>query len=550
MKLNLLKPYPGEIFFSWVSRNYLMLGISQKHFLELMFGKRSISLYSTIPFKGKDTEKDKKEYLDIVQNNSILMLFQPFMTRKDYSEVKEGRKVNSIKMNTKGYKVCPLCYQEDMKKYGETFLRIEHQAEGNYICNVHKIDLVEIESHGLCEFNNIESQLQIKHGYNAPIYSEISEMISEVINRRILEDITLEIVREKCHNRLKELGYYRYSIINQNKLINDIKGCYGSEVLSKLGCSIDDEGERNSWVRKLLLGSSERVSKPIRYIVLIRFLFRDIESFINYNGEYTPFGKGPWKCINIACEKYNETCIENVIVSKGKREGRVRGEWQCKYCGMKYTRTGPIEENDDFYKKVYITEYGDKWRERFILACNDQTMTLRQITKYMNCSYTLVQNKMKELNIVRKCREKTLEDLIFEKRKVLLDEVEINPDISRKDLRIKYYSTYRFLLKNDREWIKSCKTLPDYGEKTNRNKEANEKYWEKRDIEMKEVVSEIVKRILKDNLPVRITVNMLKKEAQYKPLGEKQFIKKMPLTKAIIDQYKETPQQYRQRIGK
>lgn len=554
MKLNLLKPYPGEIFFSWISRNYLMLGISQEHFLDLVFGKRSTALYLIMPFKDRITEKDVSEYLDIAKNNSMLTILQPFITSNDYNEIIKGRKVNNMKVAIRGYKICPLCYQEDMRKYGETYLRIDHQVEGNYVCHIHQIDLVQIEDYKseknirLFEPENIKNQLQIRHEYKEPIYSEISEMLYEIVNEKTLKGISLETTRKKYHNRLKELGYYRYSVVNQKKLVNAIRHYYGDEILSKLGCDIKDGSEVNSWVRRLLISSNEELSKPIRHILMIKFLFGNLASFMNYDKEYMPFGIGPWKCINPVCEKYDEACIKTVMLSKGSKEGEIRGEWQCTCCGIKYSRKGPIEIDDDFYKKAFIIEYGEKWEKRFIEICNDQTMTLNDIANNMKCSYQTVKNQMRRLNIVRQHNQENIEDLLVQAKGVLLGEIESTLNINRQDLMNRHHKEYLFLLENDREWINNCGKLPNYSKNTANNKKANESFWEEKDKEMESVVKRIVGEILNANLPIRITLQMLIRETKYHPLAVKQYMEKMPRTRMVIDQYREDAQQYKRRI--
>lgn len=548
MKLNLLEPYPGEIFFSWISRNYLMLGISQEHFLDLVFGKRSIALYLIMPFKDRITEKGVSEYLDIVKNNSILTILQPFITSKDYNEIIKRTKVNSMKVAIRGYRICPLCYQEDMRKYGETYLRIEHQVEGNYVCHIHQIDLVQIEDYKskgnirLFEAENIKNQLQIRHEYKEPIYSEISEMLYEIVNEKTLKGISLETTRKKYHNRLKELGYYRCSVVNQKKLVNAIRHYYGDEILSKLGCDIKDGSEVNSWVQRLLISSIEEVGKPIRHILMIKFLFGNLGSFMNYDKEYMPFGIGPWKCINPICEKYDEACIETVMLSKGSKEGKIRGEWQCTCCGIKYTRMGPVEVDDDFYKKAFIIEYGEKWEKRFIEVCNDQTMTLNDIANNMKCSYQIVKNQMRRLNIVRQHNQENIEDLLVQAKGVLLGEIERTPNINRQDLMNRHRQEYLFLLENDRGWINNCESLPNYSKNIANNKRANEIFLKEKDKEMESVIKRIVGEILNANLSIRITLEMLIRETKYHPLAVKQYMEKMPRTRAVIDRYREDAQ--------
>lgn len=299
MKLNLLKPYPREIFFSWVSRNYLMLGIDQTNFLELLFGKKMITLYSIMPFKDENIEEDREQYLDIVEHNSILTILRPFITTRDYNKVIEGRELNNIRTTIRGYKICPMCYQEDMQKYGETYLRIDHQVEDNYVCHIHQIDLVQIEDYKaereikLFEQNNIKSQLQIRHEYKEQIYNEISEMLYEIANEERISCISVEDTQKKYYNRVKELGYYKASEVAQRKLAADIRNYYGEEILSKLGCVINDRGQDDNWVKRLLANTTRRNISPLYHILMIKFLFGNLSNFVDYNKEYMPFGKGP-----------------------------------------------------------------------------------------------------------------------------------------------------------------------------------------------------------------------------------------------------------------
>lgn len=489
MKINLLKMYPSELFFSWISRNFLLMGINQEHFLKLMFNEKTISLYKVKPFNNLIAEKEKQEYLELLKNNSILTILQPFITKEKLNEIIERNGTSSI-MNTsvKGYRICPLCYQQDMMEYGETYLRTEHQVEGNYVCYIHAVDLVEIEAYKqtttikLFESRGIEEKLYLSYKYDESIYNEISKMIYQIINQKEMSNISLETVRKKYCVRLRELGYYRHSIINQKKLVNDFKKYYDDKLSMQIGCFFE-KGNEWSWIRNIVVGTHQGVSKPIHHLLLIKFLFGNLENLLLCREEYTPFGVGPWKCINPICEKYMQTCIENIVLSKGDRSGRVRGEWHCIYCGMKYSRIGPVEEVAQIYSRALIIEYGRLWIEKFIKVCSDQNIGINNIAIEMKCSVHIVKAKMKELGVQSCCVERTLQELIMEKRNILIEEVKSNPYINRKELKNKYINIYTFLVKNDKQWIESSREIPTYS-KNIPNQQANEKFWTEKDEEI------------------------------------------------------------------
>lgn len=401
MKLNILEFYPGEIFFSWVSRMYLQSGKGQEAFLREMFDSKVLTLYKVKPFKNPIK---KIEHEHILLNHSVIPIFKPFSSEQVYKGIMEGKKDLCImKTAIKGYKVCPLCCQEDMNMLGETYLRIEHQIEGNVICYTHQVDLIEIEEYKtgtqtkLMNIGEILEKIPIRNEYNQDIYYDISEMIYK-IHQGSIKEMFLEDTRRKYFSRLEELGYYTHTLINQKKLANDFKQYYGDKVLDQLDANFEvDEGP--TWIKRVLFAKKDEVVSPIRHLLMIKFLFGSIEAFSGYEEKVNePFGKGPWKCINPVCEKYQERCIETFDKRRGDRTGRVRGRWKCKYCGMEYSKIGPVKE-EEIYLRGVVIEYGHVWKDRFIEACNDETMKLSDIAEYMKCSRYLVKRKIVEYNI-------------------------------------------------------------------------------------------------------------------------------------------------------
>ncbi len=71
----------------------------------------------------------------------------------------------------------------------------------------------------------------------------------------------------------------------------------------------------------------------------------------------TPFGEGPYICLNKAAEHYGESVIRSMKIKKFK--GQIKGIFECE-CGFSYSKLVPdhIGDEKDYWK---IERYGNVW---------------------------------------------------------------------------------------------------------------------------------------------------------------------------------------------
>ncbi|MEG0325648.1 MAG: TnsD family Tn7-like transposition protein [Cellulosilyticaceae bacterium] len=180
-------------------------------------------------------------------------------------------------------KVCPECYKEDIKEYGEAYLRVEHQLPENLVCHKHRVDLEEIKK-GCVAGEEVELvvlphvEIETTYQYTHSFYYEISEMIEKIFVEEILGDIYLEEAQEKDKSKLREKGYYMHTQLDRQSVGNDLIGYFGNSVLDEVGASLKDD---IGWISSITQKQQVKL-KLICHLVLIKFLFESIEAFVTY----------------------------------------------------------------------------------------------------------------------------------------------------------------------------------------------------------------------------------------------------------------------------
>ncbi|WP_410497163.1 TnsD family Tn7-like transposition protein [Cellulosilyticum sp. ST5] len=345
--MSVLRPYTGEIFYSWVTRMYSLHTKTKTPYLIEMFGMTSIGIYKVKSFQD-DTLQQLLPLEEIIQYQSIVPLLQLCMKREEYKDMIKN--INSEMFAHYKWpqyaKVCPQCYQEEIHQYGEPYLHVEHQLPENLVCNKHGLDLVILEEGAVAGSHVSLVILLIKkiketHIYNHSFYHEVSKMISKIFNEGVLEGIYLEEAQAKYESKLRYKGYYMHTLLDRQLLAKDIIEYFSHEVLDTVGASLK---QGIGWIKSITQKQQKKL-KLICHLIIIQFLFGSIEEFVKYDPlDYKPFGEGPWPCLNPFCRQYMQGSIEKVYIKNGRTGGRVIGTWECKECGFRYSRQGPDEK--------------------------------------------------------------------------------------------------------------------------------------------------------------------------------------------------------------
>ena len=146
-------PYPDELWYSVLCRYHIRTGnpTSAATFRELFNGKDHAALGSFLPNKlifdiASQLPEGTLDIEDIALNHTLfkyMFRFQSLDSKNNILNMTKHGKIDFPVKISKPYeamelKSCPLCMQEDMKKYGEIYWHLSHQIPYVSVCKKHQ----------------------------------------------------------------------------------------------------------------------------------------------------------------------------------------------------------------------------------------------------------------------------------------------------------------------------------------------------------------------------------------------------------------------------
>lgn len=228
--------YEEEILYSYIERiSRLNLSSTERTIAMLLYGEKKhrfnvhydsnlINLIERIYPHINDKKEQSFLIQNILKRHTLFPLYCAMNLQEKNAELYDGftqsgniaHKINLFNRSNKqmrnDVKVCPLCFQADYKKFGESYLRRVHQIPSNKYCHVHNVKLVEISI--LNEFPqrllniNLSEISSIDVDNIDPLVFEyhkkfVSVLLSILNNDQI---ISLEEVMNKILSKVKECG--------------------------------------------------------------------------------------------------------------------------------------------------------------------------------------------------------------------------------------------------------------------------------------------------------------------------------------------------------
>ncbi|MFS0599478.1 TnsD family Tn7-like transposition protein [Peribacillus frigoritolerans] len=576
-------PYPDEIFHSLIARYHMYSGnLIYKHTALDLFGVPNINLNRNLPSHlGTliDNMSNKPLNLeDLIINHTLYPYFTAFKSKKDREKVKNSMIYNnyhhSVKSGLTGtvkseklLQHCYKCIEEDTNKYGETYWHRIHQVPGVLVCPYHKIPLIwsskkSFDSYYYYNFCIASSEDLL----DKPVEREVNEEELDLLYRYAVEAewILSQSKYEKVYEFpldiktiLKSKGdfFRKNGSIKHNKLYLDFKTIFSTSFLNLMQSPI--KNNENSWLRSIL---KRNRSHPLRHILMIMFLSDSISDFnykLNNNPppkeeEQCPFGLGPWPCLNPTHSKYKKDVINNVELRVIRDTKLLMGVFKCS-CGFVYSRRATYPESEENYRINKIS-FGPLW-EKKLTTLIKEGYKLQSICKKLQADQSTVKRYATLLNLEFSWKGHTLDELkksgkytntkckfekkLSERRNLWLDLIKRDQNVTS----VTNSSLYRWLLRNDREWLK--KNYP----KSKRCKEPKRIInWEERDKELLEEIKEIIRewKRLETSRPKKITKYSLAMQSK-NPNFLTNDIDKIPLTLNYLNTVIELPEQYKLR---
>lgn len=572
-------PYNDELIYSAIARYHYYTGnIDYKDTLEELFGKRTIipsfEIGSNIEALAKNLDgKYTSDY--IINKHTIFPFYGPFLPSKRKKQVlkeiklQDGRGLyarlgiiaGSICVKD-GIYYCPFCAKDDIEKYGEAYIHREHQLQGISVCYKHGVKLkrypISKQQVSRLQYIRFDERLLDlnENKSNNDKYQDKLLKLSKDAYYLLNQDFT-RVSKEDIHKRYKNLLYERdlassSGRIRQRELHEEFIAFYGEEFLKLMESTIDIDDEFN-WL-KVATRNRSRVVHPIRHLLLINFLQKDISEFFEeVNHKYNPFGKGPWLCLNKAADHYGKRVIEKLEITEDYKTRVPVGTFTCS-CGFAYSRKGPDKTKEDKYKIGRVKCFGATWENRLKGLLSSRKYGVREISNAMGCDAKTAIKYADKLGLLSSINTEAVNCKLkgkIEKSNTSFESIykndvdnfiKNNKGCTRQQLRNSLKKQYIWLYRHDKTWLYN--KLPEAIPRAKRNKNNKERIaWDKRDIEIKSLIAAKKKEMLNEEKPIRITKSSIGKVIGLLAILDKK-IDKLPKTKEYLDEITESVEQF------
>lgn len=573
-------PYPDETLYSLLGRYSMLSGLlNYIHIMEDLFGDSNKRFAPDFPSGiGILVDRLGNGYFerDIIFQHTLYPYFSAFIPEERAIKIMEkmigtdGSNIhNQIGINASSIgikrtlKHCRECMEEDIKLFGETYWHRVHQLPGVFICPQHNRLLIETKKK-LYEYDRKKILLVTEDLFIEPSNNDIDGFTFEILSSYAKEANWI------LNNDIKmsDLNYYRnkYVLILKNMKLASVKGSVNQQELSNrfkqkyknnslLLLESEVYKKPSNWLVKIVQ-KHQKVFHPTRHILFIMFLCGNLINFYENEHKYSPFGQGPWPCLNPAHKLYGQKVITHINIISCKDTGRPVGTFLCE-CGFSYSRRGPDLTLEDQFKIGRVVKYGEIW-EVELKRLISSGLSLGDIARKLKVDPYTVKRKAVLLNIEFSWRGQNLEeaknsfrfnnknngaskthDIVIEKRSHWNRLLSANQDLGVTGLIILNGSLYSWLYKHDREWLKENSPI-----KINKQINGDISDWESRDKILYEEVKKIIDNWENDEeRPTRITKTLMARKT-VKPYLIIKYGHKLPKTLMLINSHIESDDQY------
>ena len=482
-------PYPDECYYSIFCRYFARSGsLSHQRIIGELFGeKQGLTAFVFLPRRLElvETWIDKESGVTremLALQHSSYPYFSVSFTESVFENMekaiqtgKADRKLElqTIRKCTRSYwpeylRYCPVCAREDLRKYGETYWHRLPQFPGVEYCPKH-----------LCRIENSDISLKEISAFFRPASYALKSLPKKSAGRDPYKKKRLQLARDTawllkhghemggCHKiaqKYKELFMERgvttaQGVLHRESIQEEFIRYHGEEFLKET--LPDDENHFLYWLQFLNVSVSEHL-RPLHHILLMEYLRGSVENFHLAIPDIEPYGNGPWPCVNKVCPCYGKDSARKVLVTY--INGLTIGHFQCDYCGMKYQRSRPELEFEEYAGHVAILEYGSLWYNMLRDCVEVKKLPLYETVKVMRSTMTTVQRRADEiglnLNMNRKgCiyREKdfaSIDPSQYYRQKVQ-EALEKQPELTAQELDEIVPGAYAWFHKNDFQWLKA-----------------------------------------------------------------------------------------------
>jgi hypothetical protein len=571
-------PLPDELFHSICGRFADHMGLTQpQQISRWLFGTHLIALVAGFPSHiNRLIEQLPISYGytvdDMITKHTLLPIFGPFLTQNRYNQVytamsreSENQTYRLLGLGSSGIpllkwlRYCPMCVESDRKKYGECYWHRLHQIPGVEICPEHLVFLEDSQVYSR-KLDNLFCSAETTI-LGAEPRSSLSDPDHAVLHR-LTDD--MRILLRDCfghldHNELQ----WRYLVLLDQKrflttagkirneaFLSQFTQYYSPRLLYRLHCETEETRRAiSSWPARLVRRALLELQHPLHHLLLIHFLGRTAREFFQMMmAEESPFGTGPWPCLNPVCKHYKTFSITQCNVVRMSQRAPV-GQFTCE-CGFTYSRSGPDRSDSDIYKIGRVLERGELWKTTLRDLFQDPTFPYRQAASKLGVTPTSMRRILSlyypELQETRLSPD--FLEIRQYYRKEWLEAIAEFPLTKVTQLGQTKPQVYQWLLSNDYGWLQRYKPSVKIKRPTSSTTKLRPLRpihpavdWPLRDEETVKLVIDIAEKLRRSTQkPQRITKGAIFREGKIACLVNEKALAKMPLAKQALAEVLET----------
>lgn len=418
-----VSPYPDELVYSICSRIHFYSGsIMTRRTKRKLFGNVEKTIHILWPTR---LEYFSNEYglgltvNELVSKHTLYPYYTRFMSEKKSNKFFEAMVYGNSRANPAAYLkliqnitprlyLCPLCVKEDNCEFGEPYWHRSHHLPGSKVCYKHNVYLLAecpVCNESFVNSSNKELNITPKfcsNGHSLEFVVEnknkdllhIAQENYSLLNSELKFSIEDVIKKFLVYAKVKKYQNVESTVILYDKLVPEFIKRFPTSFLDFIGISI--QGEEIQGINRIFQ-KRERFIHPLHVLLLILFFGGTIENFLSQEIKYTPFGEGPWPCLNKLCPSYLQDVINEVDLKNSNRFAKPRGNFKCLGCGFIYSRLGTNDVQTETYQYDLILRTGEIWDAKFEELLNKNIVYLYEMTEELGVGKVFLRLKLKEL---------------------------------------------------------------------------------------------------------------------------------------------------------
>lgn len=520
-------PYEDELIYSAIARDSWYSGIGKTNTLRKLFGRPIHIDFEYSYYMNILAEKLGGKYTThyLIEHHTTLGFYLLGFDRKRrdsiLQKIESGEKINfryilhldsMYNQENSSLNYCPICVQEDYKKYKECFFHREHQIPGVVVCPKHGVELYEYKHYTKrdclynlirLEYNECNTNQDTIKKVPAANYEKLLlyAKCAQRIVKGELRGIDREKLREKYMLLLKKKGFSTArGFIRHDRLMGEFIEFYGTDLLNLLGCTINEKQNNNCWVFKITW-NGQGVLNPVKHILFMCFLESDLDKL--FAEFHTKIEKEVSECLNRFCINYKKKKVANIqVISAYNRKYNTSYPFKlytCEQCGFAYSKkTGEVTNEN-----IVIRHFGSIWKEE-LKKCLANNLSEEDILEKMECNLKTLSIAKKHLTLeadkelLPVCRFGWSHE-IQDYKNMIIDTIKEYPTATRTEIRSMIPGAYKKIRDVDPEWFNQV--LPKRSSGWN-DKGVN---WGEMDIETEKRLEEVYRECLKIQPPIQIT---------------------------------------------